>query len=46
MVEHLGGHIDIIDAPFDPEAGAYAQGSQHGHSHSHDDDDHDHHHHG
>ncbi len=41
MVEQLGGHVDIIDAPFDPEAGAYAGG----HSHSHDDDDdHDHHH--
>ncbi len=39
MVEHLGGHVDLIDAPFDPEAGAYAGG----HSHSHDDDD-DHHH--
>jgi urease accessory protein len=38
MVEHLGGHVDIIDAPFDPEAGAYAGG----HSHSHDDDDHHH----
>ena len=41
MVEQLGGHVDIIDAPFDPEAGAYAGG----HQHSHDDDD-DHHHHG
>ncbi len=39
MVEQLGGHVDIIEAPFDPEAGAYAGG----HSHSHDDD---HHHHG
>ena len=39
MVELLGGHVDIIDAPFDPEAGAYAGG----HSHSHDEDD-DHHH--
>ena len=38
MVEQLGGHVDIIDAPFDPEAGAYAGG----HSHSHDDDDHHH----
>jgi len=39
MVEHLGGHIDLIDAPFDPEAGAYAaQGSQH-HQHSHDNDE-------
>ena len=42
MVEHLGGHVDIIDAPFDPEAGAYAGG----HQHSHDDDDDHHHHHG
>ena len=40
MVEGLGGHVDVIQAPFDPEAGAYAGG---GHSHQHDDDD-DHHH--
>ncbi len=41
MVEGLGGHVDLIDAPFDPESGAYAAG---GHHHHHDDDD-DHHHH-
>jgi urease accessory protein len=35
MVEHLGGHVEAVDAPFDPEAGAYAGG--HGH-HRHDDD--------
>jgi urease accessory protein len=40
MVEGLGGHVDAVDAPFDPEAGAYAGG----HQHHHDDDD-DHHHH-
>ncbi len=34
MVEGLGGHVDHIDAPFDPEAGAYAGG----HAHHHDDD--------
>ena len=39
MVRHLGGHVDIIEAPFDPEAGAYAGG----HHHHHDDED-DHHH--
>ncbi|MDE2197594.1 MAG: urease accessory protein UreE [Rhodospirillales bacterium] len=39
MVAQLGGHVDHIEAPFDPEAGAYAGG----HAHSHDDDD-DHHH--
>ena len=39
MVEGLGGHVDRIDAPFDPEAGAYAGG---GHHHHHDDDDHHH----
>jgi urease accessory protein len=35
MVEGLGGHVDEIDAPFDPEAGAYAGG----HSHHHHDDE-------
>jgi len=40
MVEGLGGHVDRITAPFDPEAGAYAGG---GHQHHHHDDD-DHHH--
>ena len=34
MVHQLGGHAHPIDAPFDPEGGAYAGG----HSHSHDDD--------
>ena len=36
MVEGLGGHVDEIEAPFDPEAGAYAGG--HNHHHHHDDD--------
>ncbi len=35
MVEGLGGHVEHIEAPFDPEAGAYAGG----HAHHHDDDD-------
>jgi len=39
MVEGLGGHVDPIEAPFDPEAGAYAGG----HQHHHDDDDAHHH---
>ena len=34
MVEGLGGHVDAIEAPFDPEAGAYAGGHHH---HHHDD---------
>jgi urease accessory protein len=33
MVELLGGHVVAVEAPFDPEAGAYAGG----HHHSHDD---------
>ncbi len=41
MVEGLGGHVDAIEAPFDPEAGAYAAGGGH-HHHDHDDDDHHH----
>jgi urease accessory protein len=35
MVEGLGGHVNRIEAPFDPEAGAYAGG----HAHQHDDGD-------
>jgi len=34
MVQGLGGHVDDIEAPFDPEAGAYAGGHHH---HHHDD---------
>ncbi len=36
MVQGLGGHIDSIEAAFDPEAGAYAT-SHLGHRHEHDD---------
>ena len=42
MVALLGGHVEIIEAPFDPEAGAYAAGGGHSHHHDHDDDDHHH----
>jgi urease accessory protein len=38
MVEGLGGHVEAIDAPFDPEAGAYAPGAGHHHDHDHDHD--------
>ncbi len=41
MVEGLGGHVDLIQAPFDPEAGAYSGGGHHHHHHG-DDDDHHH----
>ena len=37
MVEGLGGHVEHIEAAFDPEAGAYAGGHHH-----HHDDDHEH----
>lgn len=40
MVEALGGHVDTVHAPFDPEAGAYS-----GSGHHHHDDDHEPHHH-
>ena len=40
MVEGLDGHIETIEAPFDPEAGAYADdGSHHQHGHDHDHED-------
>ena len=35
MVRTLGGHVAEIEAPFDPEGGAYAGG----HAHAHDDDE-------
>jgi len=34
MLKGLGGHVERIEAPFDPEAGAYSGG----HAHSHDDE--------
>ena len=37
MVEGLGGHVEEIEAPFDPEPGAYAAGGG-GHHHHHDHD--------
>ena len=45
MVEKLGARVARVEAPFDPEGGAYAQETAHahGHDHSHDHDD-DHHH--
>ena len=37
MVGLLGGHVARIEAPFDPEAGAYAGGhAHHHHDHHHD----------
>ena len=36
MVHGLGGHAHAVEAPFDPEAGAYAGG--HAHAHDHDDE--------
>ena len=52
MVKKLGAHVKHVEAPFEPEAGAYAGGGhQHdemGHGgkiHDHHDHDHDHDHH-
>jgi len=42
MAKQLGAKVIEIEAPFDPEGGAYESG---GHSHAHD-QDHDHHHQG
>lgn len=41
MAERLGGHVEVIQAPFDPEAGAYAGAAGH-HHHPGGDDDHHH----
>ena len=40
LVERLGARVSRVNAPFDPEPGAYA-GEGHSHSHGHD-RDHDH----
>ena len=48
MAEGLGARVETLNAPFDPEAGAYADGGG-GHHHHHHDDEHEHghhHHHG
>jgi urease accessory protein len=42
LLKSLGAKVTMIDAPFEPEGGAYA--SAHGHDHHHDDHDHDHDH--
>ena len=39
MVEGLGGHWETVDAPFDPEPGAYVSGG-HAHHHHHDGETH------
>ena len=40
LLASLGAKVTLIEAPFEPESGAYAS------SHGHDHDDHDHDHHG
>lgn len=45
MVAKLGGRLTPLQAPFDPEGGAYGHGRTHGHDHGHSHDHgHDHHH--
>lgn len=43
MLHQLGLHTQAVQAPFEPETGAY-KGNQGGHSHSHGHHDHDHNH--
>ena len=48
MVARLGAKVTVIEAPFDPESGAYHGGHghhHHGHDHDHHDHDHSHGHH-
>ncbi len=55
LMVKLGAKVTRIDAPFDPEGGAYAEETAHAHGHHHEhehgpdcghDHDHGHHHHG
>ena len=45
MLRGLGARLATVEAAFDPEQGAYAQG-HHGHGHQHDHEHEHHHHHG
>ena len=45
MLKGLGARLTSIEAPFDPEGGAYAHHAHHGHDHDHHHHDHDHDHH-
>ncbi len=42
MAVGLGANVREIQAPFDPEGGAYSEAATHGHGHDHAHDDHDH----
>jgi urease accessory protein len=43
MVKGLGGQVTLIEAPFNPEGGAYVRAAEtHGHEHGHDHHRHDH----
>lgn len=44
LLGNLGARLAPIEAPFDPEGGAYTQAAQHQHAHGHHDHDHDHDH--
>ncbi len=44
LLKALGAKTALLEAPFEPECGAYA--SSHGHGHAHHDHDHAHDHHG
>lgn len=49
LLQSLGARLTMIDAPFEPEGGAYAASHGHGHDHGHDhahDHGHGDHHHG
>jgi urease accessory protein len=44
MLSALGARLTAIEAPFDPEGGAYATAAHHHHHGEHDHSHHDHHH--
>ena len=46
MVHRLGAEVTALEAPFQPEGGAYGHGRVHDHEHGHGHHDHEHHDHG
>ena len=45
LLQSLGARLAMVDAPFEPEGGAYEAAQEHDHGHRHHDHDHGDHHH-
>ena len=46
LMHELGLHANVVERPFEPEAGGYSGGHRHEHEHEHEHEPHHHHDHG